>query len=149
LIELRFETTLPAPVDAVWDRVASMEGINDELGPWMRMTAPRGTELTPEAVPLGERWFRSWILAFGVIPIDYDDLCLVSVDPPHGFHERSSMLSARVWVHKRTLTAEGDGTRLVDELGFEPRLPLFGPVLRALIPRVFRHRHKRLRRYFS
>jgi ligand-binding SRPBCC domain-containing protein len=149
LIELRFESTLPAPIADVWDRIASMEGINDELRPWMRMTAPRGAELTAEAVPLGERWFRSWILAFGVIPIDYDDLCLLSVDPPHGFHERSSMLSARVWVHKRSLVADGDGTRLVDELGFEPRRFFFAPILRALIPRVFRHRHKRLRRYFS
>jgi hypothetical protein len=146
---MRFESTLPAPVTAVWERVASMEGINDEFRPWMRMTAPRDTELTPEAVPLGERWFRSWILAFGVIPIDYDDLCLIAVDPPHGFHERSSMLSARVWEHKRTLSAAGDGTLLVDEVTFEPRLAPFGVVLRALVPRVFRHRHKRLRRYFS
>ncbi len=149
MIELRFEISLPAPVPAVWERVASMEGINDEFRPWLRMTAPRGTELTVESVPLGERWFRSWILAFGVIPIDYDDLCLVAVDPPHGFHERSSMLSARVWEHKRTLSAQGEGTRLVDELAFEPRAFFFGPILRALIPRVFRHRHRRLAAYFS
>ena len=46
--------------EAVWARVASLEGINHELGPWMRMTAPRGAELTPEGAPLGRRWFRSW-----------------------------------------------------------------------------------------
>ena len=146
---MRFETTLAAPVDEVWARVASLEGVNDELRPFMRMTSPRGAVLTPEAVPLGERWFRSWILVLGVIPIDYDDLCVVAIDPPHGFHERSSMLSARVWEHKRTLVADGEGTRVIDELAFEPRVALFGPVLRALVPRVFRHRHKRLRRYFS
>ena len=33
---------LPAAPDAVWDRIASMDGINHELGPWMRMTSPRG-----------------------------------------------------------------------------------------------------------
>ena len=51
---------------------------------------------------LGERLFRSWILLFGVLPIDYDDITLVSIEPGRGFHERSSMLSMRVWEHERT-----------------------------------------------
>jgi hypothetical protein len=38
-------TELQAPPQAVWAHVASLEGINYELGPWIRMTAPRGAEL--------------------------------------------------------------------------------------------------------
>src|SRR6476469_9745815 len=81
---------LPAAPDAVWDRIASMDGINHELGPWMRMTSPRGAELSVDQVPLGRRWFRSWVLLGGVIPFDYDDLRIERLEPGRGFLERSS-----------------------------------------------------------
>ncbi len=87
------------------------------------------------------------MLLFGVLPFDYDDLTLVSVEPGRGFHERSSMLSMRVWEHKRTIEPAGEMACVVrDRLGFEPRLPLpLGFVVRAL----FRHRHRRLARRFG
>lgn len=143
MIELRFESTLDARIEDVWARQTTLEGINYELGPLLRMSAPRGA--TVEQAPVGRPWFRSWVFLLKVIPIDYDHLCLVSIDPPHGFHERSTMLSARVWEHKRTLTG---ATTVVDELRFEPR-PLLGPVLRLVIPIAFRHRHRRLRKRFG
>ena len=78
----------------------------------------------------------------------YDDLRLVSVDPPHAFHECSSMLSARVWEHRRSLTDLGAGRTLVtDELRMVPRVPLPAPA-RALVAQalraLFAHRHRRL-----
>ena len=52
--------------------------------PWLRMTAPPGlarrdasTELEPGR-PAG----RSWLLLGGLLPVDYDDLCLIEIDPP-------------------------------------------------------------------
>ena len=141
---------LPAPPDAVWARVASLEGINHELGPWMRMTSPRGAELTPESVPLGRPWFRSWVLLFGVIPFDYDHLCIERLEPGSGFLERSTMLSARVWEHERTLEPLPDGgTRVTDRLAFEPRLRFAGRLHRAVVETIFRHRHRRLRDHFG
>jgi ligand-binding SRPBCC domain-containing protein len=144
------ESLLSASPAAVWDRVSTFEGINDELRPLMRMTAPERIQaLEPSDVVLGERIFRSWVLLFGVLPIDYDDLTLVSLEPGCGFQERSRMMSMRVWEHERTLTPEGDGCRLVDRLGLEPRLPGMGPLLEQFIRMTFRHRHKRLRRHFA
>lgn len=29
----------------------------------------------------GQRLFRSWLLLFGVIPIDYDDICIAQIGP--------------------------------------------------------------------
>ena len=34
------ESVLAAPAEAIWARVSTFEGINDELRPLMRMTAP-------------------------------------------------------------------------------------------------------------
>jgi ligand-binding SRPBCC domain-containing protein len=147
---VRQESVLSASPEAVWQWVSTFEGINDELRPLMRMTAPgRIRALEPSDVVLGERIFRSWVLLFGVVPIDFDDLTLVALEPGRGFQERSRMMSMRVWEHDRTLTPEGDGCRVVDRLGLEPRLPGTGPLLERFIRMTFRHRHKRLRRHFG
>src|ERR1700755_1381855 len=92
---------------------------------------------------------RSWLLAFGLIPVDYDEIGLARIDPEGGFLERSTMLSQRRWEHERTIEAGGMGTVLVDRIAWEPRPPLPGALLRPLFGPVFRHRHRRLCRRFG
>ena len=149
--EQRFEiaSVLDAPPPEVWERVTSADGINHELMPLLRMTVPRNARtLDAATIPIGREAFRSWVFLFGVIPFDYDDLTLVRLDPGKGFLERSTMLSQRTWEHERTLEPVGEGTRVTDRLRFEPRFPP-GLLHRAFVARVFRHRHRRLRRYFG
>ena len=145
------ESTLAAPAAAVWDRVSTFEGVNDELRPLMRMTAPpHMRQLDASEVRPGERLFRSWILLFGVLPIDFDDLTLVSIEPGRGFHERSPMLSMRVWEHERTLEPAGEGACVVrDRVTFGPRVPGTALFLRPVVAALFAHRHRRLRRRFG
>jgi hypothetical protein len=101
------------------------------------------------AVRVGERICRSWVLLFGVLPVDYDDITLVRLDPPHGFLERSSMLSQRAWEHERTIEPGADGCVLTDRVSYEPRLPLPDFLLRGLYRSIFSYRHRRLRRRFG
>jgi hypothetical protein len=145
--EIRLVSELGAGTEAVWARAIDPAGINDELMPLMRMTVPRGArdfgldDLEPG--PIG----RSWVLLFGLVPFDYDDLNIVRVDPGRGFLERSTMLSMRLWEHERTLEPLGeDRCEITDRIAWEPRLPLPGALLRPLIRAIFRHRHRRLRR---
>ncbi len=143
-------SVVSAPPTVVWERVASFEGVNDELMPIVRMTCPpEHRRIDPATVPLGRPWFRSWLLLFGVLPIDWDHLQLVAIDPPHGFHEDSTMLTQRRWVHRRSLEPVADGTRVTDSIEFEPRLPGVGPLLRVVFEAVFRHRHRRLAAFFA
>jgi len=82
LYRFTVSSVVPAPPARVWERITSMEGINHELMPIARMTHPRGlTELDPAEVPIGRRLFRSWILLFCVLPIDYDDITLLRFTP--------------------------------------------------------------------
>src|SRR6266446_2498174 len=76
-IELTFRSALSAPRDRVWAWVTSVEGISRELSPIVRMTTPRGVKRIGD-VPIepGKPLFRSWILLFGIIPIDRSDLTL-------------------------------------------------------------------------
>lgn len=148
--EFQVTSVVPASPDAVWARVSTMEGVNAELRPLARMTYPREiSRLDATVVPLGQRLFRSWILLFGVLPVDYDDLTLVRVEPGRGFLENSSLLSQRRWVHERLLDPVTGGCRITDRIGFEPRAPFGGRVMRAVFHFFFRHRHRRLRRAFA
>ena len=98
-----------APIDQVWQHVVSPEGINDEMRPWMTMSMPRGTEdLTIDTIEVGVPSGRAWIRLFGLLPIDYDHLSLVALEPGRSFHEKSTMLSMRSWQHERTLTPVTD-----------------------------------------
>jgi ligand-binding SRPBCC domain-containing protein len=148
-LRVELSTFVAAPPEAVWARVSTFAGVNHELGPWLRMTSPDGGAIDPASVPIGERWFRSRLLLLGVLPVDYDDLTFLSVTPEAGFHERSAMLSMRVWEHERTLVAEGDGTRVTDRLSFVPRLRAATGAQRAAVAWTFRRRQRRLAAYFS
>jgi ligand-binding SRPBCC domain-containing protein len=146
-------SVVPGPAEEVWARAISEEGINDELRPILRMTMPAGLRgKTVDDVEVGVPLGRSWILLFGLIPVDYDDLQLAELGPGHRFLERSQMLSMRVWQHERSVEPAGEGSsRVTDRLGFELRRPLaWAPgssrLARAIVAALFRHRHRRLAR---
>ncbi len=147
--EFQIASTLPAEPAAVWERAMSADGINAELRPLLRMTVPRGLDSLDlhalEPGPLG----RSWLLLFGLIPVDYDEIGLERIEPGRGFRERSTMLSLRLWEHERTIERAGAGTRIVDRLAWESRLPLPGGLFRPLVAALFKHRHRQLQRHFG
>jgi ligand-binding SRPBCC domain-containing protein len=129
---------LAAPPATVWARVSTMAGVNAELRPLVRMTAPPGARI--------ERGFTSTILLLGVLPFDRHHVHLDRFDPPHGFAERSRTLVHREWRHERTLRDDGaGGTLLTDRVAYAARVP----VPRAAIALVFAWRHRQLRRAFG
>ena len=148
-------STLSAPAEAVWARAVTPEGINDELRPLMRMTMPPSMRAkTIDEVPLGEPLGRSWILLFGLVPVDYDNLGLAERGPGFRFLERSTMLSMSAWEHERTVAQAGDGCEITDRLAFRLRRPLAvvpgsARLAGAIVARLFAHRHRRLARYWG
>lgn len=141
---------LAAPPDVVWRHASSLAGVNAELAPLVRMTVPAGFEtIGPDSVVPGQRLFRSWILLFGLLPIDYDDLTLIEVTPGRGFRERSPMLTQREWSHDRAIERIPGGCRVTDEVAFVPRVPFLGALQAPLFRLAFWNRHRRLRRIFG
>lgn len=148
---VQMTSALMADRRTLLDHIGTLEGVNLELRPLLRMTLPRrfrGTTLYE--VPTGEWLFRSWLLLGGVLPIDYDHLRLESVDPESGFIESSSMLSMRVWRHERRIQGLADGgCEVQDTLTFQPRIWASGPLLTAFVTTLFRHRHRKLQAMFG
>ena len=147
---LALSSDLGASPERVWERITTPEGVNYELRPFFRMTFPSEVpRLDSRSVPIGSRIGRCWLLLLGLLPVDYDDVTLVRVDDGRGFLERSSMLTQRVWEHERTVERTDRGCRLTDRVRFEPRALVAGRPYRAGALRLFRHRHRRLRRAFG
>ncbi len=143
-------SNLAAPADVVWRRVTDLSGVNGELMPLMRMTVPKGmADATLDDLTLRQPVGRSWILLFGVLPVDYDDLVIAERGPGHRFFEQSSMLTQRRWWHERLVEPIPGGSRLTDRLQWDGRTPVFGALYRGAVPILFRHRHRRLRKHFG
>jgi ligand-binding SRPBCC domain-containing protein len=147
------ESVVDAPAEQVWARVVTPEGINDEVRPWMTMSMPRGAKsLTVDNVPVGTPVGRCWLRLFGVLPFDYDHLCIAELQPGRGFDEQSTMMSMRRWRHERSVTPRDDGKAVVrDRITFELRAPLrlATPVVASALHGLFGHRHRRLQRHFT
>ena len=145
-----FESRLRAPAVEVWAHATTMSGVNRELAPLARMSAPAGRDVLDfaEIVP-GQRLLRSWILAFGVLPVDYDDVTFVEFEPGRRFLERSPMLTQKVWEHERSVEPIGQGCTLRDRVRFEPKLRPLGVLQLPVFRLVFANRHRNLVRLFG
>lgn len=141
-------SSLHALPDVVWAHASTMDGVNAELAPFVRMSVPshvRGLRL--DDAPRGEEAFVSSLLAFGVLPFDRHHLTLVSVSE-RGFVEESWSLLQRRWRHERSIEPTSDGCIVTDRLEVEPR---FVPdvLVRPLVRALFEARHRELRRRFG
>lgn len=136
--------------DRVWRHVTSLDGVNDELRPLLRMTTPHGLKDTRiDDLATGTRAGRSWLLLFGVLPVDFDDLTIAEHGPGHRFLERSVMLTQSCWEHERVVTAADGGCTVTDRLSWRGRTAPLGALYRIAVPILFRHRHRRLGRRFG
>jgi NADH dehydrogenase len=87
------------------------------------------------------------------IPTTWRSL-IAEYDPPHSFRDVQLRGPYRRWDHRHTFFAEGERTRIVDEVTFE--LPL-GPlgelahrlVVRAQLEQIFRYRARAVRAIFA
>ena len=114
------------------------------------MTMPpglRGRSIAEAAELLDQPLGKAWLLLFGVLPVEYDDMRIVSLEKGRSFHERSRMLLLSSWEHERSVIPTGaGGCEVRDRLTFRPRVGhrVVHQVARGLVAALFRHRHRRL-----
>ena len=150
-ISFEFESVLPAPRAELWAVLATMPGVNSELWPLARMSAPRHFRETPiHQWPTGEFLFHSTIFFALIFPADRHHFRMQTVSDC-GFQEDSTSLMNRSWRHSRqleTLTTEnGEATRVIDRVSYESRAGnLLGRLMLPTYRLVFWNRHRRLRK---
>jgi len=143
-------TLLRAPAQEVWSHATKMEGVNAELAPLARMTSPSDAAgRSIHDMPLGRTAFVSWILLFGVLPVERWQLTMIEVGPGRRFLERSRTAMLTAWEHERTVDAEGAYTRVTDRVRIEPRLRVAGSIVVRTARILFDNRHRNLARMFG
>ena len=149
-VELSFASALACDRAEVWARVATMEGVNPEVSPFLKMTYPNNAPtLSSQHVPCNDVLFASWLLLFGVIPFDRHALAIESINDGVGFVEDSTSLLQRRWRHARTISELAGGCVVQDHLTVEPRLAHAAPIVERVVRRLFNHRHRKLQQQFG
>ena len=101
-----------------------------------------------DVVP-GEVAFRSWLLAFGVVPVDRHRMAFDAIGD-RAFDEASDSWLQRSWRHRRRVLDRDDGgCTVTDHLEVVPRIGPARPLVAAVVGALFRHRHRRLVRRFG
>jgi len=132
------------------DELLTMKGVNREMSPLIRMTAPSEWSSKPIFEwPAGKVLFSSWILLFGILPIDRHTFFFQSIDRQRGFAESSSSITNKVWHHRRDIKMNEALPQITDTVEFKCRLPMLAYVLAPVYRFIFTHRHRVLRSYYG
>jgi len=139
-------SVLRADPQIVWQSVSTLAGVNEEMAPWLKMTAPQGSDL--EAAASGEVLPLKLVGPAGV-PLGTYPLRLLEMNEGSGFLEQTRMLPFFLWQHERTIQPDGSGTRITDSLGWKWRARRLDFLVIPMVRRFFGHRHGVLRREFG
>lgn len=143
------ETSLPVNPDQLASDLLLMSGVNYELSPLLKMSAPQKWATKPISKwPVNSYIFSSTILLFGLIPIDLHRFKLLSVNGM-GFKESSKTLFNSQWSHQRTISSNGSGAKVRDVVYYNSKLGFLGCLFKPLYKSIFAHRHKRLKSKYA
>lgn len=146
-VSVTFESKVPATPGELWKWSTSVQGVDTEMAPVLKLDFPEGMEKIPEGRDtLGKPLGNCKFLLFGLIPVDLSRLTFVEIEPGRRFVEQSPLLSMKDWRHERVIAPGPDGTRVVDKLEFTPRFAT--GMVKWFISQFFKHRHTVLRRQF-
>jgi ligand-binding SRPBCC domain-containing protein len=147
-MQLTVESPVRADRAEVWAAVSTVQSVNRELGPFVRMTDPTNGEHF-DAEPWRAGTPVLWQLAFGVIPVDRHRVEMVALPDNGGYRETSSTWWHRVWRHERTLLDDPRGCVVRDSVELIPRRGVPAPFVASAVRRMFRSRHQHLTRQFG
>ena len=145
-----YASHLASDANNVLKHAGTIKGVNYELMPFARMTAPPDWIRLPiQEWPVGKKLFTSCILLLGFVPADFHFFRMKSL-LPNGFEEYSSTVINKFWHHTRTTTdLEDGGCVIIDRLSFKSRVPFIDVISTPVYKLFFRHRHTRLKRKFG
>jgi len=146
-IRVQFESKVPRSPAELWDWSTSVQGVETEMGPVLKLDFPKGmTHIPRDGSGLGRSLGNCRFLLFGFLPVDLSRLTFTEMEPGRRFVEQSPLLSMKSWRHERIIAPGPDGTQVVDRLEFTPRFA--DRIVGWFIARFFQHRHAMLKKHY-
>jgi ligand-binding SRPBCC domain-containing protein len=137
---LRRETVVERPIDetfAFFADAANLEALTPE---WLNFRI-----LTPQPIAMGEGTEIDYRIVLYGIPIPWKTRIEIW-QPGVRFVDRQILGPYRWWNHEHRFEAVPEGTRVIDEVEFVPRVRLLsGPWVQRDVDRIFSYRQQRLR----
>jgi ligand-binding SRPBCC domain-containing protein len=126
---LRREQFIPRPLDQVFAFFSDARNLERITPRWLRFEIVRG----------GESEVRSGLLLdyrlrWHGLPLGWRTE-ITRWDPPHGFADEQRRGPYRLWQHTHRFSAEGDGTRMLDEVRYQLPLGVLGEIAHRLAVR--------------
>jgi hypothetical protein len=143
------ESQLAVSAFELADATLNLPGVNYELGPLLKMSAPSKWQTKPITQwPTGKALFFSPILLLGFIPIDRHYFKFTSIHS-FGFMENSTSIINSNWSHERIITNNGAASVIKDTVIYKSKLGILGYLFLPIYKAIFKHRHNRLKAKYS
>ena len=144
LLELRTETTVPAPVEETFAFFADAANLERLTPPWLRFTIR-----TPLPIVMRPGAIIDYRLAVHGLPIAWRSRIDVW-EPGRRFVDRQVRGPYRWWHHEHLFEPVTAGTRVIDIVHYQPRFHWFtGAFVRRDVERIFAFRREALPRLFA
>lgn len=144
----RAEQFVPRPLDEVFAFFSKAENLQELTPPWLHF---RIVSVDPSPVRKGT--LIRYSLRWRIFPIRWTTEIL-EWDPPHRFVDLQLKGPYKLWHHEHRFVAEGDGTRIIDEVQYELPFGIFGSLAHSLkvkkdVETIFAYRTEAVRRLFG
>lgn len=151
MLYVEVSSRLKCKRQVIWESISSINGANKEFYPLLKMTCPFPDLRINPSLITDRPLFRSWLLLFGLFPIEFDLIRLTKVIENECFEEKSSMALISEWNHHRYLSTPSNDneTIVIDTIQFLPRIPGSGLIFLFVVRWLFQYRHFRLRQMFG
>ena len=145
---LRVEQVVPRPLDEVFEFFARAENLQEITPPWLHFRI-----LNVDPAPVRKGALIRYALRWRIFPIRWKTQ-ISEWEPPHRFVDVQLKGPYRLWHHEHTFTAEGSGTRIVDEVQYRLPFGVLGSLAHRLkvkkdVEAIFTYRAEVVRRLFG
>ncbi len=145
---MRAEQLVPRPLNEVFDFFSRAENLQQLTPAWMNF---RIISVDPEPVQRGT--LIKYSLRWRIFPIRWTTE-IVEWSPPHRFVDVQLRGPYRLWRHQHSFIAEGNTTRILDEVQYELPFGVAGRIAHALrvrrdVETIFAYRKQAVERLFG
>jgi len=122
----RAEQLVARPLNEVFDFFSRAENLQELTPPWLHFHI-----LSVDPQPVRKGTLIRYSLRWRIFPIRWTTE-IVEWDPPHGFVDVQLKGPYQLWRHQHRFIAEGNGTRILDEIQYRLPFGVFGKLAHAL-----------------